>query len=83
MRPHYHHNHLHLLALPAYYAEQGLRNGMVSVRPVHLPHSTDAGLLLWAQQEISLDCCPALSSSRVAAERTPANAGSATLSADV
>jgi len=35
------------------------------------------------EQEISVDCCPALSSSRAAARHAAANAGSATMSADV
>jgi len=60
----------------------------LSVCPTWPPHAAAAGLLLWAGgQEISIDCCtaggPTVSISRAAARRAAANAGSATLSAEV
>jgi len=68
------------------YAEQGLCNGIMSVR-LSVTFASRTPLLRVCccgpgKQEISIDCCQALSSSRAAAWRAAANAGSATLSAD-
>jgi len=50
----------------------------------HHSHAATAGLLQSAGgQEISVDCCTALSSSGAAARYSAANAGSATLTAGV
>jgi len=58
----------------------------LSVCPIRPPHAAAASLLLWAQRpdvDRLLHGGPAVSSSRAAARRAAANAGSATLSADV
>ena len=57
--------HLALVALPAYYAEQGLCNCTVSAvlsvpTWAHSSKVAAAGLLLWARRaEITTDCCMA------------------------
>jgi len=58
----------------------------LSVCPIRQPHAAAASLLLWAQRpdvDRLLHGGPAVSSSRAAARRAAANAGSATLSANV
>ena len=70
-----------LLALPAWYVEQGLCNGVVFVRQsvpawAHSNKPAASGLLLWARrQEIPIECCTAS-----AQQQRRANVGSATLS---
>jgi len=60
---------------------------VVSVRlyvPFARPHFAAAGLLLWARRTGDIDrCCTALSSGGATAQRATADAGSATLSANV
>jgi len=81
-----------LLKLPAYCAEQGLRNGWASVRPsVRLSHDSLAALRFCGfaavgqtDRRYRLTAAAAgRSSSGAAARRSAANASSVTLTADV
>jgi len=66
------------------FATVGRPSVCLSVCPIQ-PHAAGVGLLLWARRPGDIDRLlhGQVSSSRAAARRAAANAGSATLSADV